>query len=42
MTKNTFRNEWEMGDLDPKCEQKQGNWENLRDHLFMNKEIGQK
>jgi hypothetical protein len=33
---------WEMGDLDPKREQEQGDWENMREHLFGSREIGWK
>ncbi len=31
-----------MGDLDPKREQEQGDWENMREHLFGSMEIGGK
>ncbi len=36
------QNKWEMGDLDPKREQEQGDWENMREHLFGSREIGRK
>ena len=33
---------WEMGDLNPKWEQEQGNYENMREHLFGSREIDRK